>query len=266
MITIYALHIPAEPIPYQRLIFSGGEVQIRINSQRAFSSATIETHIRSSEDLIELLMVTDALRRHGCKELSLIMPYIPYARQDRVCAPGEALSIKVFADLINAQHYEEVEVWDPHSDVATALLHNCYAVHCLDFVARIPLDMADITLVAPDAGAAKKVMTVSQKLGAHFLQATKIRDANTGEITGTSINHGVLHSKNHYLIVDDICDGGRTFIELAKEIKLSSAKVDLYVTHGIFSKGFAVFDGLIDTIYCANPWPPLFEAHNRIKV
>lgn len=265
MITIHALHIP-EPIPYQRLVFSGGEVQVRIDSFRYFIQATIEAHIRSSEDLMELLLVTDALRRYGCKELSLIMPYIPYARQDRVCTPGEALSIKVFADLINAQYYEEVKVWDPHSDVATALLNNCYAVHCLDFVAKIPLDMANITLVAPDAGAAKKVMTVSQKLGAHFLQATKIRDASTGEITGTDIQ-GVLLASAHYLIVDDICDGGRTFIELAKVLKQAApAIVDLYVTHGIFSKGFAVFDGLIDTIYCANPWPPLFEAHNRIKV
>lgn len=266
MLTIHALHIP-EPIPYQRLIFSGGEVQVRINSQRNFIQATIKVHIRSSDDLMELLLITDALRRQGCKELSLVMPYIPYARQDRVCVWGEALSIKVFADLINAQHYEEIEVWDPHSDVATALLNNIrYTVPCLDFVAKIPLDMANITLVAPDAGAAKKVMTVSQKLGAHFLQATKIRDANTGEITGTDIQ-GVLLASAHYLIVDDICDGGRTFIELAKVLKQAApAIIDLYVTHGIFSKGFAVFDSLIDTIYCANPWPPLFEAHNRIKV
>lgn len=265
MITIHANNT-SEPIPYQRLIFSGGEVHVRLDTTHSFYEVALEAHIMSPEDLIELLLVTDALRRHGCKDIALVMPYIPYARQDRVCVPGEALSIRVLANLINAQEYSEVEVWDPHSDVAVALLNNCYPVHCLSFVARIPLDMENITLVAPDAGAAKKVMTISQKLGAHFLQATKIRNVTTGEITGTSINHGVLHANNHYLIVDDICDGGRTFIELAKEIKLSSAKVDLYVTHGIFSKGFAVFDGLIDTIYCANPWSNLFEAHNRIKV
>lgn len=263
MITIHAQHIP-EPIPYHSMIFSGGEVHVRINSNRAFVQATLEAHLRQPADIMELLLVTDALRRRGCRTIDLIMPYIPYARQDRVCEDGEALSIKVFAALINAQNYNEVKVWDAHSDISVALIDRCINVHCAEFVKNVAVAFNTI-YIAPDAGAYKKVMQVAAHFRRPCIQASKIRNTTTGEITGTEV-HGVLHADHHYLIVDDICDGGRTFIELAKELKKSSAKVDLYVTHGIFSKGFAVFDGLIDTIYCANPWPYLFEAHNRIKV
>lgn len=264
MIRIFGGHYH-ETVLYTSLEFSGGEQHIRLDTTRKFIFATIEAHLYSAADLMKLLLITNALRRHGVIEITLIMPYLPYARQDRVAVPGEALSLRVFTEIINAQKYDEVTVWDPHSDVATALLNNCRVVPCSDFVARIPLDMATITMVAPDAGAAKKVMTVSQHFGARFLQATKIRDVTTGKITGTDIQ-GVLLANAHYLIVDDICDGGFTFTELAELLKQTSAKVDLYVTHGIFSKGFTVFDGLIDTIYCANPWPIFTPSHNRIKV
>lgn len=254
-----------DEIKFDWFTFPGGEEHVRLTDIGSkYHSATIRADIHSTADVMTLLLLTNALRIHGVKEISLIMPYIPYARQDRVSVNGEALSIKVFADLINTQNYDEVVVWDAHSSVALALIDRCTNFSQLYITQRI-IKPSHI-LVAPDAGAAKKVAEIATYHHVPILQATKIRNQHTGEITGTSINHGVLHSANHYLIVDDICDGGRTFIELAREIKVSSAKVDLYVTHGIFSKGFAVFDGLIDTIYCANPWPHFSESHNRIKV
>lgn len=254
-----------EEIKIKDFIFPGGEVQVKIEDHVGYGSANIEAHIHSSDDVMKLLMYTNALRQRDIERIYLQMPYVPYARQDRACVYGEALSIKVFADLINAQNYHEVEIWDAHSDVAPALLNRCRNLHCANFVKRIP-NVQNMVFVAPDAGATKKVMAAAQICKPNnFIQATKLRNVNTGEIFGTEV-HGVLHHLDKYLIIDDICDGGRTFIELAKELKKSGGTVDLYVTHGIFSKGFAVFDGLIDTIYCANPWPHFTESHNRHKV
>jgi ribose-phosphate pyrophosphokinase len=89
----------------------------------------------------------------------------------------------------------------------------------------------------------------------------------TGNITATKVDSNTstfVGSNKRFLIVDDICDGGRTFTELAKVLKKwTDMPVDLYVTHGIFSKGMSVFDGLIDNIYCANPW---FEDKRIIRV
>jgi len=98
---------------------------------------------------------------------------------------------------------------------------------------------------------------VAQYLDVGVIDASKVRDVKTGEILYTSVNYqeGGLKGKN-VLIVDDICDGGRTFIELARVLENynEANSVDLYVTHGIFSKGLGVFDGLIDKIYTPNSW------------
>jgi ribose-phosphate pyrophosphokinase len=74
-------------------------------------------------------------------------------------------------------------------------------------------------------------------------------------------------AKKDFLIVDDICDGGRTFIELAKVLRpWTTGKIYLYVTHGIFSNGLDVFNSLIDGVYTANPFPKVDLNHKLLTV
>lgn len=243
--------------------FSGGEQQVQIQRPELYtgcSSLRIVAHLHSSDDIMQLFLATDALRRSfGHQDFDLVVPYFPYARQDRVCAPGEAASARVMCDLINAQKYRSVEVWDAHSDVVPMLLDRCFNRHCADFVSELHLgDENDTILVAPDAGAAKKVLECARRLELPLLTAGKNRNPNTGEITGTWVDSRTLRQNEDrdFLIVDDICDGGRTFVELAKALKpLTTGNVSLYVTHGIFSKGLAPFHGLIQKFYSANIWP-----------
>lgn len=249
-----------EVVPIKRFNFSGGESQVRIDSMLA-GDVQITAHIRSSDDLVALLLLTDAARRFGAERIDLVMPYLPYARQDRVCAPGEALSLRVLCDLINAQRYASVEVWDAHSDVAAALLDRAVVRHCASFVGRALSDLFLPVLVAPDAGAIKKVEACAKRHDLSYVRADKTRDATTGSITET-----VVYSEHigvtDFLIVDDICDGGRTFIELAKKLRpLTDRSVNLYVTHGIFSQGTHVFDGVIDRVFVANPFPDSLPAN-----
>jgi len=246
-----------EKVGYKQFIFPGGEVSIRIDRAPKYPHPinTIEANLQSPTEIVELLMVTDAVKRMFPRSrLNLSMPYVPYARQDRVSVPGEALSIKVFANLINSQNYADVEIWDPHSDVTSALINNLTVVEQHEITKNI-VSIPDTILVAPDAGAAKKIYKLAAITGSEVVVASKVRDPITGNITGTEIDLSKVSTNGRYLIVDDICDGGRTFTELAKVIQHKSSKpIDLYVTHGIFSKGLNVFDGLIDKIYCANPW------------
>ena len=154
---------------------------------------------------------------------------------------GEAFSIKVMARLINSIGARRVTIYDPHNDVTTALIDN---VHVIEQHKLVPM-LDGVTLVCPDAGAEKKI----QKLKRPYISATKIRDPETGDITATHVYADDL-TGNKCFIVDDICDGGRTFIELGKVLREKGAEsVELYVTHGIFSKGFDVFEGIIDKIY-----------------
>lgn len=244
-----------KPVEYDITKFSGGEIQFRLkdsNSVRGHNVA-IKVNITNSAGVMALLMATDALRRAGCNDIDLVMPYIPYARQDRVCVPGEALSLKVFADLINSQGYRSVEVWDAHSDVALALIDRVQHKKQYRFVNPLLLISDHDYLVSPDAGSLKKIYEISG--GVPVIRADKTRDPETGAIAGTIVYGGDL-GKGNTLIVDDICDGGRTFVELAKVLKSkTSGNIDLYVTHGIFSQGFDVLEDWIDNIYCPNVFP-----------
>lgn len=252
---IVILH-EGKPLATHSLTFSGGEVQFSIDPfdlQSPVFGMIAET--RSARDLIELFMATDALRRtlKGIEPIiHLSIPYLPYARQDRVMMPGQSLSLKVVCDMINAQKYTSVSVWDVHSDVALALLDRVHNLEAYEFVKRF--FHKETVLVAPDAGASKRVAKLAKELDAVYVRADKVRDVTTGAITDTAVYSEHVGDKD-FLIVDDICDGGRTFIELAKKLRpLTNGRVLLYVTHGIFSKGMAVFDDHIDEIFCANIW------------
>jgi ribose-phosphate pyrophosphokinase len=262
-----------EKVEYSQFIFPGGEVSVRIKDASKYFHPinTIEANLQSPTEIVELLMLTDAVKRiYPRSKVNLQMPYVPYARQDRVSVRGEALSIKVMADLINSQNYADVEIWDPHSDVTSALINNLTIVEQHEIAKNI-VSIPNTILVAPDAGAAKKIYKLAAITGSEVVVASKVRDPVTGNITGTEIDLSKVSTKGtfvpsdaRFLIVDDICDGGRTFTELAKVIRHKSSKpIDLYVTHGIFSKGLNVFNGLIDKIYCANPW---FEDKRIIKI
>ncbi len=244
-----------ELILHQVLKFSGGEIQPKILD--AFGGKLfIKAHLTSADDIMHLVLLMDAIRRFGGNrraEVHLTCPYLPYARQDRVCARGESLAVKVMCDLINSLDFASVTVWDVHSDVSLALLNNVFNVPQRHFVQRI--DLSNTILVAPDAGAIKKTLDIAKAFSLPMVRADKVRSVEDGSIAGTVVYSEHVGDRD-FLIVDDICDGGRTFIELAKVLKpLTRGRVNLYVTHGIFSKGLHVFDGLIDRIYTANPFP-----------
>lgn len=245
-------------IPFKTFKFPGGEVNVKIEGILPSLDIEIIQRITCSDDIMELLLATDALRRAGGKRIDLVLPYVPYARQDRVMTEGESLSIKVFCDLINAQNYNSVTVFDPHSDITPALLNNCSVRDNVSLVLNA-LSCMDIlpTIVSPDAGALKKIYNVAKQVGygEDVIVGAKKRNVSTGQITGTSINADV---KGNCVIIDDICDGGRTFIELAKVLKVRGAnKVFLIVSHGIFSAGFAELGKHLDGIFVTDSYRTL---------
>jgi phosphoribosylpyrophosphate synthetase len=147
--------------------FSGGEEHVNVvlpSPAIVSSSVEILARIDSSSELMRLLLVTDALKRLGIKTIELVLPYIPYARQDRVCNLGDSFSLKIFANLINAQGYSRVHVTDAHSTVATALLDNvverAQSTFAFPLASRLRiLGLANYSyIVAPDAGASKKAV------------------------------------------------------------------------------------------------------------
>lgn len=243
--------------------FAGGESQVVlpdafIAEAGSVASVRINAWLRTADAVMQLLLLTDAVRRVMPNvPLHLNMPYVPYARQDRVCNPGEALSAKVFCNLINAQAYASVMIADPHSDVVPALLDRVSVVDASVMLAEVLRQSAfarGVTLLAPDAGARKRVQQLAKKLEVeHVAFADKVRDTKTGRISGTSVSSDLPNLP--ILVVDDICDGGRTFVELGKALaEVSSQPRYLYVTHGIFSKGFEELNLYYQRIFTAYNW------------
>lgn len=257
-------------VPVKHFTFNGGEEQIQIESKfvprGSIGFVDITAHLKTSSDVISLIMLTDACRRlSGLRKdtmFTLYMPYIPYARQDRVMNPGESLAIKSFCDLINNLNFDKVVVDDPHSDVSSALLNNVVINHQHTLASEMKelgkIYNSDFIVIAPDAGARKKAQKVADRLQLKVIEAGKIRDVTNGQITGTQI-YGDVNNRN-CLIVDDILDAGGTFIALAKCLKEAGAnKIILYVTHGIFAKGKEIlYDAGIDEIYAHHDWTKNF--------
>lgn len=228
------------------------------------ASVQIKSHLNSFKDLELIICANQILKNLGATHIHLYVPYFVGARSDRKFQEGGVNYLKqVICPIVNSQNFSSVTVMDPHSDVLEACLNNFVKINNFDVVddalSYLIKDGEEdkVVLVSPDAGAYKKVYDVAKKFNIEkIITATKVRDLKTGNIIRTEIPVLDQHNDLMYLIVDDICDGGRTFVELAKVIKNSrpTAKVYLVVTHGIFSAGFNVLNEHIDGIFCTNSY------------
>ncbi len=227
-------------IQFQAFTFSGGEPHIKIQNFDTTQKVVVTHRANSFNDFGLIVLTIDALRRMNVKEIELFIPYFPAARQDRVMIPGEPLSVKVYADILNALQLNKVYVFDAHSEVTPAVLNNCTVIPNYSFIKTVISKIGgNAILISPDGGALKKIYKVSEALGGQeVVECSKSRDVKTGKLSGFKVYHDDLQQKP-CLIVDDICDGGGTFIGLAEELKKKNAgKLYLAVSHGIFNKGF----------------------------
>jgi len=136
------------------------------------------------------------------------------------------------------------------------------------FVRQALANETDYLLIAPDGGALKKVYKLAQYLdGQAVVECSKMRNVKTGQLSGFKVFANDLAGKT-CVIVDDICDGGGTFLGLAKALKAKNAgKLILVVTHGIFSKGLEELASVFSKIYCTNSFQTTDkEKINQIKI
>ena len=183
--------------------------------------------------------------------IHLVMPYIPNARMDRVKAADEVFTLKWFTSFINALHLDEVTVFDPHSNVAPALINNIRVVQPDKDIKKAVsvIDDSNLLLCYPDEGAAKRY---SELMDAEYVFGIKHRDWRTGKIEQLELTTPEKVAGRNVLIVDDICSRGGTFTHTARALKEAGAKdIYLYVSHceNTISKGLVLTDGLIRHVF-----------------
>lgn len=260
-----------ELVQFESFTFKGGEPHIKITSDLSeINEVIISQRIRSFNDLGLFLLSVDAVRRMGVDNIKAILPYFPAARQDRVMTGGESFSLKVYADLINACNLSEVVIYDAHSDVTPALINNSKAVTNHSFIKKVIEDISqEVTLISPDGGALKKIYKLAAELQDYeVIECGKSRDVKTGRLSGFKVYADDLEGKN-LLIVDDICDGGGTFLGLADELQDKNAgKLYLAVSHGIFSKGLDKLSMYYEHIYATDAFSSIehSEYFTQIKL
>jgi len=255
--------------------FSGGErhVQLPDSLLQELDSVNMRADIRNSNDLMDLLLTVNALRhQHGDDfKINLELPYLPYARQDRVCAPGQAFSLEVMADLLKSLKLASLRVWDCHSSVGIDLT-GATNVEPADIIEKSEkllkiMQNPNSVLICPDKGAVPRCTKIKEQLNLkEMVLCEKNRDPVTGKINRTDVIVSDLTGKTA-VITDDICDGGFTFVKIAEQLKEKNAdKIILFVTHGIFSKGLTVFDDLLDQVFTTNSFPRTEIEKNNKKL
>ena len=256
-------------------IFGGG---LEVGFSFDINKVQIKARLNNWLDL-ELIMATVAsLRNLHVQYIELFVPYFLGARSDRKFEESGNHYLKnVLCPVINSLKLNKVTVLDPHSHVLEALITNFAKIDNTNLV-RFAFGMINIgktiknsiyektILVSPDAGASHKIYKLAETIGykGDIITCSKERDTE-GNLTKTVVTVSSLYSdslKDH-IIIDDICDGGRTFINIAKVIKEKYAsmndedmkgKIYLIVTHGIFSAGFKELNKYFDGIYCTNSY------------
>lgn len=282
---------PDNTVKFESFFFNGGEPHIKLHmaSMPLRDNITITSRLNNMNDFGMLLVATEAIKQSNkCENLELFIPYFPGARQDRRMIAGEPLTVKVYSDIINSCCYDMVTVFDPHSDVTPALINNCEVIDNHDFVKRVLLRIMDKTMIdpigqqylnwnkpiiiSPDAGSNKKCNSLIKFLNFtqirpveeqsklySLIKCDKTRDVTNGNITGFEVYSNDLQGKD-CIIVDDICDGGGTFIGLAKELKKKNASdIYLIVSHGIFSKPLKELKPYFKKIYTTDSWRSEFD-------
>lgn len=262
---------------YKYFLFPAGEVGIKLDVQNyKFFNPLIDStdyieifaRINNSNDFLVLAMLKDALEQRKCIVNKLILPYVPYSRQDRTCDAGESFSLKVFANLLNALNFKEVVIVDPHSNACELVINHAKAITQFDIVQKwdkLANRLNSCILVSPDAGANKKTAQIAGYLNhREFIRADKLRDLSNGNIKETIVYCDDLKGRD-VAIIDDLCEKGGTFIALAKVLKQKNAgKIILYVTHGIFSGDLKnLYDNGISEIYTTDSYrEDLVETEN----
>ncbi|OIH95287.1 phosphoribosyltransferase family protein [Curtobacterium sp. MCBA15_001] len=222
---------PATPT-FSTMRFPAGEAHVKVAVEHSTPADLTEiATLRGTDgdDLLMLGMWADAVRQRGSRSVALV-PYLPGARQDR----GLPFGAKVYADVLNGFHVDQVIAFDPHSPVIVDLVERLTVVTSEQVVRDHVVAGSDYSgIIAPDKGAVARASAVATACDLPVFRAEKHRNPDTGKLDGFSCEP--LPDTGRLLVVDDICDGGGTFMGLAGSTGLGRERLGLWVSHGVFS-------------------------------
>jgi len=255
---------------FERFNYPTGESQVRLKRDPKPDEFILAEAFNWSE-MMDVMVAAEVLRKLNLNN-DILMPYLPFARHDRAFVRGDGEPLTVLRQIYLGLTTHNIVVIDPHStesepfrhipqsNVANAALHmihdHCGGKYVLDGYA----------FAIPDKGAVPKALTWLTDDDVS-VQCLKVRDGETGALSGFDVIADQDQVKGKRIIlVDDICDGGGTFIGLAaKLVEMGAESIDLVVTHGLFTKGV---DELLETfhrIYTLENYAPRIDPARHLR-
>lgn len=218
------------------LNFSDGTVRVSIENIDDICNhryLNVECYVENLQDLMICAQIKEIVQRKVTSVTSSLAITSPiYSRYDRVMLEkgNDCFAAKVFSNFVSACKFDIVSYVDCHSEVLVNLTPHSFDISQLDCLKTL-VRVDDYNTIAPDKGALKKNKTPS-------LVFDKKRDLETGKILGIElVESNTVDFSKEFLVVDDLCEGGGTFLGLHKEFNAvyPNSKINLYVTHGLFT-------------------------------
>ena len=219
--------------------FADNEVFVEIHENVRGEDVFVlqSTSFPANDNLIELLITLDALRRASARRITAVIPYFGYARQDRKVGPRTPISAKLVANIITEAGANRVLTMDLHSGQIQGFfdipVDNLYAAPLFSRDIRDRFHGRDVMIVSPDVGGVARAREIASRLDVELAIIDKRRErAGVSEVMNVI---GDVRGKT-CVMVDDIVDSGGTLINAAEALKSRGAlSVDVYVTHGVLS-------------------------------
>ncbi len=257
--------------PMEITNFVDGEIFLKIlENVRGTDAFVIQpTCPPVNDNIMELLLIIDALKRASARRITAVIPYYGYARQDRKTEPRVPISAKVVANLLTVAGASRVLVIDLHVGQIQGFFdipvdHLFAAPLMIDCIKKKRL--SNLAIVSPDPGGVERARAFAKRLEASLAIVDKRRpERNVAELMHIV---GDIEGKN-IVIVDDMIDTGGTIIQAAEAIKKGGAK-DVYVcsTHGVFSKDSRnmLQKSVLKEVIVTNTIPQKQNEYNKIQV
>lgn len=220
--------------------FPDGEIDIKVNSDVRGADVFVVQSLCPpvNENLMELLILIDCLKRASAERITAVIPYYGYARKDRKDEGRVPITAKLVADLLTAAGIHRILTLDLHADQIQGFF-NIPVDHLLARAIFIPyirnLQIKNLVVLSPDIGSVKQASAFAKRLGGELAITNKKRDFNTGQIVSMTVL-GEVENKN-VVLVDDMISTAGTITEAARLVKEKGAQdVYLCATHGVLCK------------------------------
>jgi len=245
-------------IPFTKR-FPDGELYLRVGGRLEGDDVVLVQSTRTDQDLIELLLLEDAVREAGARRTFVVVPYFAYARQDRRFFPGEPISARALCHHVELDADAVITVDLHSSQTLSHFTKPAFEASGIPALARLLKERPIDILVSPDKGGVQRAKRMAQLLDRPWFALDKRRiDSDTVELNLPAQSVPALEGKQ-VVLIDDVITTGGTIVEAARLLKRNGvAAVTAACTHGLFLRDAferikAVTDEVLSTDTLLNP-------------